>query len=433
MKTNLKILVVTYNWPPRNAMGTHRPYAWARHWSDAGAKVTVLTSEKTFFDKPLDLSLPDIPDVEVIEVPYGIGNSSIFRRLLGSSFAINYLKRLKRILQKSISSSVDPRSKWYNHSLPLIRGLARTHDVIISTFGPYSSHLIANAVKLENPKIFWVADYRDLWDQYGDSEASKSKSEMIWAQHKATVGSHANMISAVSQDMVERLSSFCKGDAVLIPNGFDVDEGEIRNFSVSSSINSKKPFTIVHTGTVYRDHRDPTPLIEAIAQLHENGKIDIGEVFVDFYGRAVDPIRDLEKIERFRPFLRIFGHVPREVAVQAQRNAGILLLLESENIESKGILTGKIFEYIAAGRPILCIGSNKEYEIGQILSKTATGKTISRYSKMELFDEISDILIEGKVPSWFYPDVDQIMRFSRKSQSMLFLKEITDRIYKIQE
>ena len=67
------------------------------------------------------------------------------------------------------------------------------------------------------------------------------------------------------------------------------------------------------------------------------------------------------------------GHVSREKALQAQRNADLLLLLESSNEESRGVLTGKIFEYIASGRPIICIGSRLDFEIGQTLFKTGSG------------------------------------------------------------
>ena len=58
----MRIVIVTYNWPPRNAIGTHRPYSWARYWSEAGAKITVLTAAKHAFDAPLDLYLPNIPN-----------------------------------------------------------------------------------------------------------------------------------------------------------------------------------------------------------------------------------------------------------------------------------------------------------------------------------------------------------------------------------
>ena len=69
----MNILIVTYNWPPRNAIGAHRPYSWAKYWSALGANVTVLTAKKYSFDAPLDLDLPVINGVHVVNVPYLYG------------------------------------------------------------------------------------------------------------------------------------------------------------------------------------------------------------------------------------------------------------------------------------------------------------------------------------------------------------------------
>ena len=69
MKTK-SILIVTYDWMPRNSIAVHRPYAWAKYWSLAGLKITVLTAKKYAYDEPLDLGLPVLDAVKVIEIPY---------------------------------------------------------------------------------------------------------------------------------------------------------------------------------------------------------------------------------------------------------------------------------------------------------------------------------------------------------------------------
>ena len=68
----LKITIITYSWPPRNSMSTHRPYSWARYWSEKGADVTVITAKKKIFDHPLDMELPKLEGVKVIEVSYNV-------------------------------------------------------------------------------------------------------------------------------------------------------------------------------------------------------------------------------------------------------------------------------------------------------------------------------------------------------------------------
>src|SRR5690625_3409835 len=66
----MRVLIVSYNWPPRNAIGTHRPYSWAKHWSERGVSMDVLTAKKKFFDGPQDLCLSSLSSVRVTESPY---------------------------------------------------------------------------------------------------------------------------------------------------------------------------------------------------------------------------------------------------------------------------------------------------------------------------------------------------------------------------
>lgn len=425
MTNTPRILIITYNWPPRNAMGTHRPYAWAQHWSEAGAQVTVLTAKKQFLDEPLDLHLPALKGVRVIELPYGMGNHSIAGRLLRSPFILGYLRRFKAILQKSVSAPIDPRIGWFKAALPLINELAIQHNFVVSTFGPNASHLIANAVKHANPEIFWVADYRDLWNQHPTSSLSQAALDKMWAEHRASVGKCADMVTAVSEDMIHRLAESCQGEVFLAPNGFDIQEAELKQTLSIPFRSSSSPIKIVHTGTVYRGHRDPTPLLEVLATMADNHKIQPGDVFLDFYGRAVDPIRDLQKNSRFRPFLRLFGHVPREEALLAQREADLLLLLESPDIASRGILTGKVFEYITAGRPIICVGSHPEYEIGSLLRRTGTGKVLDRSDPEEMASCIMERLQGFGPPAWFAPEKEEILLYSRRTLALKLLNEMT--------
>jgi hypothetical protein len=417
----LRILIVTYNWPPRNAIGTHRPYAWARQWSEKGAKITVLTAQKQFFDEPLDLNLLGLKGVRIIEVPYGLGEPSVVRRLLLNPFVLSALRRVKLSLQKGTSISIDPRLAWFKAALPLANDLALEHDFVVSTFGPAASHLLARAAKQANPAIFWVADYRDLWSQQPRPMLSQAALDKMQAEEMASVGRHADLITAVSEDMVRRLSEFCQGDVLLVPNGFDIAELELKQTLSKPFRPSSPPIKIVHTGTIYRGHRNPAPLLEVLAKMVESREIAFGDVYLDFYGRALDPVQELQMNPRFKPFLRLFGHVPREAALQAQREADLLLLLESSDVASRGVLTGKVFEYITTGRPIICVGSHPEYEIGLLLQRTATGKVFDDTATEEMVSVVADRLQNAGPPTWFAPDLNEILRYSRKTQALALL------------
>lgn len=419
--TGPRILIITYNWPPRNAIGTHRPYAWAKYWSMAGARVTVLTAAKHSFDAPLDLYLPELSGVHVIEVPYGGARLSLVDRVIRKKWILNYLKKFKTFLRAKGVGTGDPRSIWQAAARPHVEKLAKESDIIISTFGPDSSHLIACHGKRANPDLKWVADYRDLWSENPSNMWSDNLKESVRSMEKATVGQYADVITAVSEDMLSKLGEFCKGKLILVPNGFDLEDWELENVVSSVPLVRSKPLRIVHTGTVYPGQRDPTPLLEVLDAMVEKKLLVEGDILLEFYGTRVEPIKELMKNPRFKPFLRTPGHLPREEAIRIQREADLLLLLESAAADARGILTGKVFEYISAGRPIICIGSQPDFEIGLLLHRTGTGVVAN---SDDIVDTINQLLSGTPSPIWFAPRLDEIRQYSRKGQSLLLLSEL---------
>lgn len=408
-----RIVIVTYNWPPRNAIGTHRPYAWAKYWKEAGAKVTVVTACKQPFDGPLDLELPPIPGVEVIEVPYG-GAVSRVGGFLRSGRTRLLAKKVKAWLIKVGKRSMDPRMAWRKAAQPVAQQLAMEADVVVSTYGPAAAHLIGYDMRTANPRLRWVADYRDLWSQSHISELPKKVRLTTRNIELNTVGAYADVLTAVSHDLVDQISSLAQKKAFYVPNGFDIDEELLRRRLTDGAPKPSRPMRIVHTGMIYEGHRDPTPLLDVLSKLYLKGDIDAGDVTIDFYGERVDLAKRLAGRADYAPFIRLMGHVSREKALIAQREAGLLLLLESPAAEARGVLTGKLFEYIAAGRPILCVGSRPEYEIGEILVSTGTGRVFGP----DQYRSIEQIFIETLKGKGLYldyiPVLDEILVYSRK-------------------
>ncbi len=410
----MRIVIVTYNWPPRNSISTHRPYSWASYWSKKGAKVTVLTSEKQNFDEPLDMPLPDLEGVNVIQVPYVDLFNLLPIKLVKFPFILNIAKKIKLWQIRNLGSSYDPRKAWSVAATPIAKRLALENDIVVSTFGPSSAHFIASEMKKSNPSIKWVADYRDLWSDSPNLVGSRaSLRNRIIKDELSTVGKNADCVTAVSEDMVQKLSKLTKKKVFKFTNGFDIDEKTLKQNYKKISYKPKEAFRIVYTGTIYQNERDPKPLLEAIVKLSDK-KLLSKTVTVDFYGARLEYIEELFKNPKYSPFIRIMGHISREKALKIQNDADILLLLESSNEESRGVITGKIFEYIAAGRPIICIGSKSEFEIGEILYKTGTGIV---FEKLEL-SKIEQILLETLKGNGLFesynPNFEEVINFNRE-------------------
>ena len=309
---------------------------------------------------------------------------------------------------------------------PLIAELAKDNDFVVSTYGPDASHLIANDAKCANPRMIWVADYRDLWSQNPMAGWSDGVRASIRSLEEGSVGGNADFVTAVSEDMIRQLGEFCRGRLILAQNGFDLDMEDLEQILASPPRHRTKPLRIVHTGTVYPGQRDPTPLLEVLAGMAEKGGLELGEVTVDFYGSRVELIAQLMRNPRFQPFLRAPGHVAREDAIEIQRRADLLLLLESSAPEARGVLTGKVFEYMSAGRPIICVGSRPDFEIGQLLRRTGTGVVVD-HDKPACIAQIIRDQLDGKgSPEWFAPQLKEIGRYTRKNQALALLAELTD-------
>ena len=216
-----------------------------------------------------------------------------------------------------------------------------------------------------------------------------------------------------------------KKPAIKIPNGFDIGENEVKRIISRSKKVIKRPFRIVYTGIIYRGVQDPKPLLDAISHLLKSNQINSSDVTVDFYGDKLEVVNEHTKQPEFKSFIRLMGHVKREIALDAQRDAGALLLLASSHPKMRGALSGKIFEYIVAGRPILCVGSRSEYEIGQLLHQTGTGVVIGPNDLKKLPKILLELIQNPTNVKWYKPNIDEILKYSRHNQALQLLSEIT--------
>jgi glycosyltransferase involved in cell wall biosynthesis len=422
---SLRILIISYFWPPQNTIGTHRPLSWANYWSEFGAEVTVLTAKKQTFDEPLDLVLPIHSTVKVVEVNYNSALNKVWAALRVSP-ARMAAKRLKAFIRRSSMVEADPRSAWREKARTVALGLCCDVDVIVSSFGPPAAHLLANDMKVANPALFWVADYRDLWSQRHSDEASESLRAAMRKQELETVGARADLLVSVSFDLTRQLSGLTGKKAVRITNGFDHRETPISSIPLRKPQPLKGDLRIVYTGTIYKDFQDLTPVLNALVALNKDRAVKEPQITLAIYGPGVSVAEQFARNPAYSRYLRLMGYLPREQVLQVQRSADVLLLLENAAPEARGILTGKLFEYLAAGRPILCVGSNPEYEIGQILNETRTGRVIGPDNYADLSGLLKETLDGQGLYENYNPDITALLQYTRKHQADLLLRYIND-------
>jgi glycosyltransferase involved in cell wall biosynthesis len=413
------ILIVTYNWPPRNAIGTHRPYSWARYWSERGASVRVLTAEKRDFDHPLDLRLPLIEGVTVKESSYSALPGASRGRALPAAL-VSLLKWVRRKADHRLGIVLDPRDGWMKSALDDAEALSEGVDVVVSTFGPRATHEIAAHLKKRNPGLFWVADYRDLWSQNFLRKWS-GRARRKERQRELGCLASADLVTTVSDELASSLSCLLDCEVHVVTNGFD----EAADAGASAKVDAAspgRPLVLAYTGIVHEPWQDPSPLFKAIALLRDEGTIRAGDLYVDFYGGRGNSVAAKALRAGIQEFVRCHGHVTRDEALQRQRSAGALLLLENASPEARGILTGKLFEYLAARVPILSVGGTPSSAADRVLAYCHSGVSLGTESA-RIAAQLRDLL-RGHRPDWFFPDDGRIMEFSRRQQAVGMLDRI---------
>jgi glycosyltransferase involved in cell wall biosynthesis len=419
---NLNILIITYDWPPRNSIAVYRPYAWAKYWSELGVQVTVLTAKKYIYDEPLDLTLQPILNVEVFEIEYR-KNSDFEKKpkwlinyLKNKTF--DYIKRHSSKIRKLLGINYDIRDRWTEAAIPVAIKIfeSRKIDAVVSTFGPRSCHFIGSAIKKKYPSTKWIVDYRDLWSTRHniDINAAMKKKEMML--EKSTV-KKADFFMTVSPPLADDLSLFLGRDVEVVFNGFDTEWDDVKKIIDLSIKNGKKNnnLTITYTGMIYPGWQDPSPLFVAINDLIKDGLVDKNQISINFYGSRQPGLKEMVNSYSANSYVKIHGHVTREASLFAQQNSDLVLLLESGDDLAKGILTGKVFEYLVSGVPILSLGSQVDSAIGKLILETNTG--IVCVSDINKIKKLLLAALQGNLQEIYNPKLLEIKKYSRKIQS----------------
>jgi glycosyltransferase involved in cell wall biosynthesis len=301
-------------------------------------------------------------------------------------------------------------------------------DLIFSSSLPNTVHWMASLLCRKH-KIPWVADFRDLWTQNPYLERVQFLKGLEEKFEKRLLRTASAMIT-ISEGLQQELQSRYSQEVFVIPNGFDRDdfqESEKRNSSDgANSANSK--FIITFTGTIYPGKRDPSALFEALLLLLKERELSKNDIEVRFYGRKQEFIRSLleGRFQELNEIVKLLGEVPREQALEAQQQSTILLLLEWTDPRAQGVYTGKVFEYLAAEKPILSIGPPGGV-LEELLARTKAGLQETEANKIVVMLQrwLGEFRKNGKLS--YQGDRAEIENYSRRGQTKM-LAEVFERV-----
>lgn len=427
----MKILIVANAFPPLNSIGSLRPYSWAKYWSLVGHEICVLTSEKNAASGWLDLAIE--PEVEkrirIVAIPF-----LVFRRKskpagasAGNTMTGNGLKAarlLVRFLRKNIFGSfLDSRYFWISPSIKAGEKIYREwkFDLIVSTYDPPAAHIIASHLN-KQLGVPWAADYRDLWaGSHIEKPIFPLDSLERWLENRTI--KDAMLLSTVSDQLRNQLAERFPQPVVAVENGFDEDDFKTDVKSYEFPPDGCK--RILYTGKINRGRQFPEPLFEALAILRRQEKIKKGEIEVLFCGQWLEHLPDLIRRYELEDFVSVLGFLDHRTIISMQRAADLLLFLDFNAQGLDGILTGKLFEYMAAGRPVLGIGMDETKAPARLIHEAGIGISFG-FDAIPIAEFLDKYIKGSAVP--FHPDQEVINRYSRRKMAEKLLQNITSRL-----
>jgi glycosyltransferase involved in cell wall biosynthesis len=371
----VRLLIVAYTFPPMPTIGANRWEAMSRHLRALGHEVHVVTTsafgplrdgdEERFVMRAGDLTssrwlralfrrgpVPpgsDVPALQTSTAPADSPLPDALRQILVPDlYAVTWAPQALRVARRAVSE------------LDI--------DCVI-TSSPYeSSHLLGPPLRRRGPA--WVADFRDGWSYEPHRPRFPTVPQRALDRRlERRVARRADRVIAATRPIAEDFRERLGVDAIHIANGFDPAK-----FPALPAV--KLPplpgdaVTLAHTGTLAGvNNRDPRGLFEAIRRLRSADPGAGSRLRLLLAGRLDTEDQRLVSESGLDEQVIVLGQLSHAESLSLQRHADALVLIASEGSE----VTGKLFEYLAAGRPILALGGP---EVARIVSQTRTGVSL---------------------------------------------------------
>ena len=417
-----KVLIITYYWPPSGGAGVQRWLKFTKYLREFGWEPVIYTPLSPEYPVMDNTLIKDIPDgIEVIRTPIW-EPYEFYKKITGkkSSAKINsgFLnhKRSSGLFEK-LSVWIrgnffipDARKFWVKPSVRfLIKYLKENHvDAIVSTGPPHSMHLIALALK-DCLNIPWLADFRDPWtdiDYYNDMKISAFADKKHKSLELMTIKG-CNAMVVVGEDMKTNYELMGGNNIQVITNGYDTDD---MNFQ---DVVRDTKFSISHIGTL-PPNLNLKGLWQVLSELSDKLPNFRDNLEIKLIGKVDKSVTDdIAAFNLANQFTRIEYVTHDKAALLMKQSAILLLAINKDSPNAKGILTGKIFEYLASCRPIFAIGPS-DGDLARMLAESEAG-FISEYNDMAQIKKIVLRLYEKYLNNDLNNSPKGIEKYSRKN------------------
>jgi len=349
-----RVLFIAFYFPPRNNIACYRAGCFAKFLPQHGWLPTVVCqdwpADRPDSDPDYVGTFPEAVEIHRIPAPPERG-------------------LYQRVLLRKVAPYVWPHRApilWWRQAQGKIESLLRTakFDAIWATSDPLTPLALGLAAS-RSARIPWAADIRDCLNVQPFGSWYKRP---FFRRQERRLCRLANAVITVSGGLAEALSNITGKPVSIIPNGFDPSllPGEPQP--------ATNVFTILYAGTLVVGRQDPKPLFQALELCFERGHLPRNAVEVLFLGSKPESVKQTLNGTSDRLPVRVLPRLPHRAALSLQTRASVLLLLA--HTAERGVMTGKVFDYLAAARPILAIPDDG-HTTSRLLKSTGAGVALT--------------------------------------------------------
>jgi glycosyltransferase involved in cell wall biosynthesis len=358
----VKLLLVAQYAPPSPLIAARRIGGLTKYLARQGVAVTVLTSVMSG-DGPIEGAAAVVRTGDLLTSRLNWRRASLEALRGGAPAPYSRRSRLEDVVVPDLGAVT-----WLPYALPAALKLARRErfDCVLTSSPPQSAHAVGRALRRRG--LPWIAELRDGWAFEPPRPPFPRPQRALDARLERTTLTRADLVLGVTEPIVEDAKRRLGVRAELLTNAFDPEEQV--DPALAAELVRPGRTTLVHTGRMAVSGSTPKPLLDALELADDLGdRLD-----VVLAGPLSEDERGLIARAEERGLVRWVGALERERTLALQRAADALLVV-TEGSTRKSVATGKLFEYLAATKPILVLG--EETEAARIVLEVGAGRATS--------------------------------------------------------